>query len=79
MEQTPKDVAIDTAIDFRRKHAEMEAILALLSKPTEPLSLQELAARTVLQKKIPYSLETVPFTVYNFLRGDDYYQCLRMI
>ena len=70
---TAKDRAEGISCEFERQHPEFEAILALLCKPTQPLSLQELSARTVIKHRIPYSLLTIPSTVYNFLMGDDYY------
>ena len=71
--RSAKDRAEFISSQFKHQHPEFEATLALLCKPTEPLSLQELSARTVLKHRIPYSLLTIPCTVYNFLRGDDYY------
>ena len=30
-------------------------------------------SKDIVKHRIPYSLMTIPSTVYNFLRGDDYY------
>ena len=70
---TPLERAYRREEYFEHEHPEFEAIVGLLSKPTQPLTLQELAARCVLQHRIPYSLATVPSTVYNFLRGNYFY------
>ena len=74
--KTAKDMAlsVSTAQDFEVEHPEFDEILALLSKPSEVLSLQELSARCVLRSRIPYSLGTVPVTVYDFLNGEDFMQ-----
>ena len=54
------------------QHPKLEEMLALVTTTSEVLSLQELSARCVLRFKIPYSLETVPSTVCDFLNGEDY-------
>ena len=71
-EETAKDIALRMAVNFKTYHPELEEILALVSKPSEVLSLQELAARCVLRSKVPYSLGTVPSTVFDFLNGEDF-------
>ena len=71
-EETAKDIALRIAANFRNYHPELKEILAVVSKPSEVLSLQELAARCVLRSKVPYSLGTVPSTVYDFLNGEDF-------
>ena len=71
-EETAKDIALRIAANFRNYHPELKEILALVSKPSEVLSLQELAARCVLRSKVPYSLGTVPSTVFDFLNGEDF-------
>ena len=72
--KTAKDFALSYAQNFEIDHPEFDEILALLSKPSEVLSLQELSARCVLRSRIPYSLGTVPVTVYDFLNGEDFMQ-----
>ena len=72
--KTAKDIALTAAQDFEIDHPEFDEILALLSEPSEVLSLQELSARCVLRSRIPYSLGTVPVTVYDFLNGEDFMQ-----
>ena len=71
--RTAKHLALHIAENFETHvHPKLEEILACVSKPSEMLSLQELAARCVLRSRIPYSLGTVPSTVYDFLIGENF-------
>ena len=70
--RTAKDEALVAAEKVEIDHPEFDEILTLLSEPSEVLSLRELSARCVLRSRIPYSLQTVPSTVYDFLNGEDF-------
>ena len=72
---TPADMALRHEERFEHDHPEFNVILELLGGPLEPLSLQELAARCVLQHRISYSRATVPPIVFSFLGPQHIQQC----